>query len=124
MTDNEIIKALECHADEDIETCSFCPLSNVEGCAYKLAEFSLDLINRQKAEIERLEKTVEDMTEGCQIAIKVSENKAIKEFAERLRKDSWDGYIKTRYSMCAARVVGIIQIDKLVEEMVGDTDES
>ena len=54
MTDNEIIKALECHAEESLDTCSLCPLLNIEGCAYEAAEYALDLINRQQAEIERL----------------------------------------------------------------------
>ena len=42
MTDNEIIKALEC-----------CPLDDIGGCRKIDA---LALINRQKAEIERLKK--------------------------------------------------------------------
>lgn len=54
MTDNEIIKALECHAEESLDTCSLCPLLNIEGCAYEAAKYALDLINRQQAEIERL----------------------------------------------------------------------
>lgn len=54
MTDKEIIKALECHAEESLDTCSLCPLLNIEGCAYEAAEYALDLINRQQAEIERL----------------------------------------------------------------------
>ena len=54
MTDNEIIKALECHAEESLDTCSLCPLLNIEGGAYEAAEYALDLINRQQAEIERL----------------------------------------------------------------------
>ena len=53
MTDNEIIKALECHAG-DAEVCKLCPLTNEEWCSVKLARKTLDLINRQKAEIERL----------------------------------------------------------------------
>lgn len=55
MTDNEIIKALECHASHTDE-CDNCP--NIEiissGCSEIMAENALALINRQKAEIERL----------------------------------------------------------------------
>ena len=59
MTDNEIIKALECcmqgnncggccpYDDED-DTC--------EECTSKLTRDALSLINRQKTEIERLKK--------------------------------------------------------------------
>lgn len=53
MTDKEVIKALECHAEESLDTCSLCPLLNIEGCAYEAAEYALDLINRQQAEIEK-----------------------------------------------------------------------
>lgn len=56
MTDNEIIKALECCTDEWYENCNECPYSiDTVSCErMKLLEDSLDLINRQKAEIERL----------------------------------------------------------------------
>lgn len=59
MTDKEVIKALECHAEESLDTCSLCPLLNIEGCAYEAAEYALNLINRQQAEIERLAKLTE-----------------------------------------------------------------
>ena len=83
MTDNEIIKALECHADRDTETCSLCPLMCVEGCAYELAKNSLDLINRQKAEIEALIAGQETL----QRYISTAKDEAVKEFAERLCED-------------------------------------
>jgi predicted RNase H-like nuclease (RuvC/YqgF family) len=54
MTDNEIIKALECHKEEDLATCANCPLLNIDGCAYELSKYALDLINRQNAEKEAL----------------------------------------------------------------------
>lgn len=52
FTDNEIIKALECCVT--YEFCTGCPL--VDNCpsSYSLLKSALDLINRQKAEIERL----------------------------------------------------------------------
>ena len=62
MTDTEIIKALECFAidkDFDERQCIGCVFEN-EFCAanmsYNIAKITLDLINRQKAEIERLKK--------------------------------------------------------------------
>lgn len=55
MTENEIIKALECcifHGEIDV--CEACPLlTNIE-CCDVLKENALDLINSQKAEIEKL----------------------------------------------------------------------
>ena len=53
MTDNEIIKALECCINDK---CQECPLNKLF-CGREVAtEYALDLINRQKAEIERLKK--------------------------------------------------------------------
>ena len=50
MTDNEIIKALECCKKDD---CDNCP-NDFGNCCANLAGCSLDLINRKQAEIERL----------------------------------------------------------------------
>ena len=60
MTDNEIIKALECCTDESYENCNECPYStDTLSCErMKLLEDSLDLINRLKTENKRLEKEV------------------------------------------------------------------
>ena len=57
MTDNEIIKALECCTDEWYENCNECPCSiDTVSCErMKLLEDSLDLIKHQQAEIERLQ---------------------------------------------------------------------
>ena len=57
MTDNEIIKAFElCFAKRGtILTCGKCPYHNFgKLCKVKRDKDALDLINRQKAEIERL----------------------------------------------------------------------
>ncbi len=52
MTDNEIIEALgQC---ETQKTCCDCPYFEKIGCKKHLYQEALDLINRQKAEIERL----------------------------------------------------------------------
>lgn len=61
LTDNEIIKALKCHANEDLATCEDCPLLNIQGCAYKLSEKALDLITRQKAENEELISKLDEL---------------------------------------------------------------
>lgn len=57
MTDNEIIKALElCFAEKGTkQTCGECPYHKFgELCKVKRDRDTLDLINRQQAEIERL----------------------------------------------------------------------
>jgi DNA repair exonuclease SbcCD ATPase subunit len=55
MTDAEIIKALEyCKNQGFVSKCCECRYKNSSGCVELLITDALDLINRQKAEIERL----------------------------------------------------------------------
>ena len=69
MTDNEIIKALEYCINNN--TCKGCPYSG-KGCYIPLKKNSLDLINRQQAEIERLntqrDKVIKEFTEFAHTA--------------------------------------------------------
>ena len=100
MTDNEIIKALECCAKL---TCSECPYYEKKHIhCRELRKLALDLINRQKAEIERLKfrkclysglyseydiKQIRDCTQG-ECFHRESEElvriEAIKEFAKKI----------------------------------------
>ena len=122
MTDNEIIKALECHKNET-NSCIVCPYSySMRGCSLTMASDALDLINRQKAEIERLQEVTENLQYEYDLMRQekaVVEAEAIKEFAERLK----DYYIKDkRYKRPHASTMIIFLfdlIDKLVKEMVG-----
>ena len=127
MTDNEIIKALEvCHKCV-YGSCPECPLHGVGGCDSELMKYALNLIKRQKAEIERLEKIeivfdeIEDTINPLPFetdydkAVKQAKAEAIKEFAERLKE-------KERPTFPLAMVVDISEIDNLVKEMVGDTE--
>lgn len=65
MTDNEIIKALECckmfYAEHNNFHCNDCPINDCKECETKLFSNALDLINRQQAEIERLQKTIDKL---------------------------------------------------------------
>ena len=142
MTDNDIIKALECcKMPVGSGACKSCPLNEIrtnrriddESCTSIFLKNALDLINRQKAEIEELayklecllchatsgklskytypldtmERYVNDtIQEYCEEA----QAEAIKEFAERLKQVLYnDEYILIRSI-----------IDNLVKEMVGD----
>lgn len=72
MTDNDVIKALECCVNADCENCpskTICD-SDTERLVVKV----FDLINRQKAEIERLKQE-------CSVEV----NKTLMEFADRLK---------------------------------------
>lgn len=89
MTDNEIIKALECcvqYTTTDIRTYKGMPLE-------VFSQAVLDLINRRRAEIERLQEhnnilicRVDNLVYECDCA----KQEAIKEFAEQLKKDFCD----------------------------------
>lgn len=116
FTDEEIIKALECcmrgnHCE------GYCPYDDeyddFEECTSKLTKDALDLINRQKAELEDLREIVfTDRTE----AIKKLKSEAIKEFAERLKEH----YVKPEFPWDDFYVdEGVV--DNLVKEMTGET---
>ena len=113
MTDNEVIKALECCGFEYGNRCSICPKydGGNDFCQEELHRYALDLINRQKAEIERLEKALEEQYESSIIAMDVYKSEAIKEFAERLKlKLQWDTEFENT-------LVFETDIDNLVKEM-------
>ena len=95
MTDNEIIKALECCGDSVgiNHECSKCPRFEVgnDMCEIDLHDEARNLINRQKAEIERLqEEKLQSVNVLCgdlfNETIKIAKSEAIKEFAERLKR--------------------------------------
>ncbi len=56
MTDTEIIKALECcsNSNSDEDYCKDCPYNSIKYCASAISKDALNLINRQKAEIEEI----------------------------------------------------------------------
>lgn len=151
MTDNEIKKALECCEklnhnawSENMKICK-------EECPYKancydeekninMITDALDLINRQQAEIERLNGAIKNFKatkerqkaeinrlnkavynyEACLESIEKIKAKAIKEFADRLEKMIFP------YGMVNGGNYGInalsikILIDKVRKEMVGE----
>ena len=127
MTDNEIIKTLELEA-------IYCRgEGNMYGPTKKtfvdaeLIEGALALINRQKTEIERLQKAIkvqDIMIEQQDYKIK-SKSEVIKEFAERLKENKIDidvsfGYGREHYT----EAVAVVEIDRLVKEfMEGKADD-
>ena len=117
MTDNEIIKALECCVTNKCDECAIykeCHSENGKG----RVEVVIDLINRQKAEIKELKDILEKVpTNAYDLQVEASEklenqikSEAIKEFAEKLKEnycftDRW-GKIITKST-----------VDNLVKEM-------
>ena len=93
MTDNEIIKALQCCNGWD-GRCLNCPL-NREGtnCKEKLNSYALDLINRQKAEVDRLNIELQSMRSAAnsyKMHYETAKSEAIKECLAKVKN-----YIKT-----------------------------
>ena len=87
MTDNEIIKALECcMKTEFISDCAKCEML-ASDCKDTLIENALDLINRQKAEILELQKRIINWRADMDYRPDEIKSEAIKEFEERLSKE-------------------------------------
>ena len=104
-TDEEVIKALEHCANSNTTEpyCNGCPYETTVYCASALSIDTLDLIKRQMAEIERLQKYNTD------VAFR-HYNDGIKEFADKLKEELTTGAAVMRVS-----VLNII--DSLIEEM-------
>jgi hypothetical protein len=111
MTDNEIIKALECCVNNgDCRECALNPKKGNYGYCTGLAiKSALDLITRQKAEIERLQLTVDSFTDIGKLYSEIKAE-AYKEFAEKL----CDGRVSNDNTVILAKC--------LLKEMVGDNN--
>lgn len=96
MTDNEIIKALECHIGKDDKRCKHCAYT-IYGCncLEKLLFALYDLINRKDAEIERLHEVIngfeeqshKDLLQLCELSEKYENAQAeIEQWKEEANK--------------------------------------
>ena len=106
MTDNEIIKALE----DEIERANYIESYYIDCVDIGVFQNVLDLINRQKAEIERLHIdliSIRSAANSYKKHYETVKSEAIKEFAERL-KESLDGKTDP---------IDDYDIDDLVKEM-------
>ena len=120
MTDNDIKKALECCLG-DIPPCTTCKYdfgtNTVDECMGKLMQDALDLINRQQAEIEKLEFSNEhwnDWEVKC---------RAIKEFAERL-SDRISDAIEESSNNPNGEHYFITDVYETIENLVAEMTES
>lgn len=99
MTDNEIIEALElCHTQDGKIPCYDCPCwdDGMQKCEGLNHDDLLGLINRQKAEIERLQKEtnlVSIQFQDLQERINDIKAEAYKEFAKKLNTEIKKAYI-------------------------------
>ena len=119
MTDNEIIKVLECCSNA--EPCENCPYQK-QCDETDLAEIALNLINRQKAEIEMLQNdlsTWKDIAHRETSYVSIAKAEAVNEFAERLKNAVNPISIGENYKIAVINWNGI---DNLVKEMVGENN--
>ena len=138
MTDEQIIKAYErCFTlGFDASTCYECPFYTATAkCTEDLRDSALALINRQKAEIERLKKKNTILSKNADTAFQDGldenrdlfkkevepeiRNEAIKEFAENLKEEMrLDDGCKYDCAECHYDCKDYIPfIDNLVKEM-------
>lgn len=129
MTDNEIIKALECCKNGRCD--DRCPFYGIkEDCEVELPEEALDLINRQQAEIERLKEQNVRLNKECDHYIHFTEyakSEAIKEFAEKLKDSLMHNYrhfltVDTNGFAWLTTDAVDTHIDNLVKEMLEGDD--
>ena len=105
MTEEQIIKALEyCSTDVRENTCPKCAFYKKHRCSTLMLNAVSDLINRQKAESERLLQKLQQ-----------AKSEAIKEFAKRLKEKCYEDFQET-YEMLSPYVTED-DIDDLVKQM-------
>ena len=119
MTDNEIIKALECCSEPAGKCCcEVCPLHHREdSCTTALIKKAVELVNRQQAEVERLGKElIKQQLKNNMLyeTAKEAKAEAVKEFAERLKSVSCEIEIGGKYRY---KVATHQSIDYFVKEM-------
>ena len=122
FTDEEVIRALGCCLTVDVKGCGECPYRD-ENCINRIMTDALDLINRQKAEINSLEDTlcgklsasaaaiIEDADGKCKEMERSLISEAVTEFAERL---------KTYYRSLDKTAGALVEyhIDQIAKEML------
>lgn len=119
MTDNDIIKALECCSTYGV-SCTNCPayVSSEKSTCREVLKGAVEIINRQNATIEQLEKDKESFANSYAKAVARNltiKAEAVKEFAELLKEHIRD-YHPYYY------VIDEEVVDNLVEEMVGENN--
>lgn len=150
LEDNEIIKALDCCQKEDCYGCSY---FHKEECTNFLTKDAFDLINRQKAEIERLETRYEKLLKAKeQIEVETSQevqslhreiktqNNALLAYKEEFERYQSGAYIKLAKAEAVKELLEKIEkqaipneddvywvelddIYNIVEEMAGGVDD-
>lgn len=118
MTDNDIIKALECCIPISERKCNECLYHEFRfRCMTQLIKDTIDLINRQNAEIEALKienQSLRSAANSYKIHYNEARAESVKEFAERLEA--------TKFKHGNDYIIYAANIDVLMKEMTGDTE--
>jgi len=128
LTDEEIIKALECCSTPCCK-CDECPLYcvGVNCSSFELHRYALDLINRQKTENDKLNgELISALSELSltRASLNNAKAEAYKEFAERLKEEMRleDDCDYNCQECCYECNDYVIAIDNLLKEMVGEEE--
>lgn len=131
LTDEDVVEGLErCISTTTAGACDGCPFNKQNLCnndQWALEKYTLDLINSQKAEIERLKgcpkcvyeydgKTTEFYLQGPCSNFKTVEqikSEAYKEFAEKLKEQYCD-------IVLYGKIVTVSTIDNCLKEMIDE----
>ena len=128
MTDEQIIKALECCSTDARENpCPKCAFYNKHRCSTLMLNAASDIINRQKVKIKSLKQIINEQDkEVLKLQNRIIfwrknlnyqpekiKSEAIKEFAERVKKHSFVDNL----SLDGKETVYVDDIDNLVKEM-------
>ena len=139
MTDNEIIKMLK----SEIRLVDYVEGSYADNVSLELLKNALDLINRQQAEIERLEKENKILSENADTAFQDGLNEAQDLYAEQVKNkvraeaikefaDSFDdelAKLRDTYFESGRIEYGLVcevihnYLYRTLREMVGDKNE-
>ena len=110
FTDEEVIKALECCMRGN-HCGGYCPYDDFEECTSKLTKDAIDLINRKKAEIERLQKY------NTEVAFR-HYNDGIKEFVGLL--ETVEEVVVTLNDDETITAVDTFHIHRIAKKMIGE----
>lgn len=111
MTDEQIIKAFKCITYGEIDKCLRCPYDVYKECETFVYEDALELIKRQRAEIERLKVEKDNLIKTyaeCQVEF-------LKEYVEKLNS----GFIQDHIYR-GGYVLGLA--NAIAKGMAGDSD--
>lgn len=124
FTDEEIIRNYEWCIGCTSDRCRECTMDEEGFCEEELQDLVLDLINRQKAEIEKMKGStiVSNIMESQRIK-REAKAEAYKEFAEKLEEKLGCCHIISDEEYCGFDCGDIHEcIDNLLKEMVGEEE--